>query len=153
MSKKKPDDYEVGYCKPPVATQFKPGQSGNPAGAKRKAAPGSISEALHNALMKKEKVVVNGRRQRLTRCEIISEKLTIRATTGDAEATRDILRYERERLRYAPAQPPEPEQRRKVVVTLNLGDEEVTRRIQERMIEDGVKAAREKLENQPPDDE
>ena len=153
MSKKKSGAYEIGYCKPPVATQFKPGQSGNPAGAKRKAAPGSISEALHNALMKKEKVVVNGRCKRLSRCEIISEKLTIRATNGEAEAIRHILRYERERLRYAPAQPPEPEQRRKVIVTLNLGDEEVTRRIQERMIEDGVKAAREKLENQPPDEE
>ncbi|MFM2257093.1 MAG: hypothetical protein RIQ28_940, partial [Pseudomonadota bacterium] len=43
MSEKKPGDYEVGYCKPPVATRFKPGQSGNPAGAKRKVAPTNLS--------------------------------------------------------------------------------------------------------------
>jgi hypothetical protein len=153
MNKKKPGAYEIGYCKPPVATQFIPGQSGNPGGTKRKAAPGSITEALHHALMKKENVVVNGRCKRLTRATIISEQLTMRATKGDAEAIRDILRHERERLRYATAQPPEPEQRRKVVVALNLGDEDVPRRIEERMIEDGVKAVRAKLENPPPDDE
>jgi len=28
----KPDDYEVGYGKPPKHGQFKPGQSGNPKG-------------------------------------------------------------------------------------------------------------------------
>ncbi|WP_449473962.1 hypothetical protein [Sphingobium chungangianum] len=28
------DDYEVGYGKPPVATRFRPGQSGNPNGRK-----------------------------------------------------------------------------------------------------------------------
>ncbi len=25
-------DYEVGYCRPPLATRFRPGQSGNPRG-------------------------------------------------------------------------------------------------------------------------
>lgn len=28
--------YEVGYCKPPPSTRFKPGQIGNPKGRKRK---------------------------------------------------------------------------------------------------------------------
>ena len=26
--------YDIGHCRPPVATRFKPGQSGNPAGKK-----------------------------------------------------------------------------------------------------------------------
>lgn len=34
---------------------------------------------------------------------------------------------------------PEEQEERKVVVTLNLGDDETTRRIEERMIEDGVR--------------
>ena len=32
MAKKKKDDYEVGYGRPPKKTQFKKGQSGNPKG-------------------------------------------------------------------------------------------------------------------------
>jgi len=28
--------YEIGYCKPPASTQFKPGQIGNPKGRKKK---------------------------------------------------------------------------------------------------------------------
>ena len=29
-------DYDIGWCKPPVATRFKPGQSGNPKGRPKK---------------------------------------------------------------------------------------------------------------------
>lgn len=38
----KSSGYEVGYCKPPKASRFKPGVSGNPKGRPRKA-PGSTS--------------------------------------------------------------------------------------------------------------
>ena len=50
MSKREDDQepsvtagYEVGYGKPPVATRFKPGQSGNPKGAKRKVRPSAAA--------------------------------------------------------------------------------------------------------------
>jgi hypothetical protein len=76
MSEKKPGDYEVGYCKPPVATRFKPGQSGNPAGAKRKVTPTNLSQAIEQALMKKQTVRINGRRRRIPRMEIIGEQIT-----------------------------------------------------------------------------
>jgi hypothetical protein len=33
-----------------------------------------------------------------------------------------------------------------VVVSLNIGDEEMQRRIEERMVEDGIQAARKKVE-------
>lgn len=39
-------EYEVGYKKPPKSTQFKKGQSGNPAGRKKKPKPESIYQAF-----------------------------------------------------------------------------------------------------------
>jgi hypothetical protein len=113
MSEKKPGDYEVGYCKPPVATRFKPGQSGNPAGAKRKVAPANLSEAINQALMKKQTVRINGRCRRIPRMEIIGEQITAQATSGDKSAIRDLLRHERDRLRYAPVPKAEPDARRR----------------------------------------
>jgi hypothetical protein len=35
------NEYEVGYKKPPVATRFKKGQSGNPTGKSKKGSCGS----------------------------------------------------------------------------------------------------------------
>lgn len=34
--KKKKEDYQVGYRKPPTATRFKKGKSGNPSGRRKK---------------------------------------------------------------------------------------------------------------------
>ncbi len=61
MDRKRPDrsltlpprsaDYDVGYCKPPVASRFKPGQSGNPRGS-RKGAPKKAVPALNDERLK-----------------------------------------------------------------------------------------------------
>lgn len=52
MSKKTrgPGDYDVGYGKPPVGSRFKKGQSGNPAGRRKKETPGSGLPAGLSAL-------------------------------------------------------------------------------------------------------
>jgi Family of unknown function (DUF5681) len=142
------DSYEVGYRQPPKATQFKPGQSGNPSGGNRKKIPTSLDEAIQQALEKKQTVMVNGKRKRLTRLTIITEQLIARAASGDAAAMRELMRYERDRARRVPVQQPDPGQQRKVVVTLDLGDEETRRKIEEREIEEGLKAAREKRESE-----
>jgi hypothetical protein len=41
-TKKTTDDYEVGYRKPPKATQFQKGKSGNPSGGKKEETPNLI---------------------------------------------------------------------------------------------------------------
>jgi Family of unknown function (DUF5681) len=47
------NDYEVGYKRPPIATRFKKGQSGNPSGKPKKISqeldPGKILQSIDNA--------------------------------------------------------------------------------------------------------
>lgn len=139
-------DYEVGYCKPPVATRFPPGKSGNPNGSrgrKRKAAPASLQEIMKEALLKKQVVIHNGRRRRMSRFEIIAENLSRDAMQGDPDAKREVFRQaglidkvDRE-WAQANAGP------QVLDVTLSLGDEEISRRIEQKLCEDRLREARE----------
>jgi hypothetical protein len=43
--------YKVGWCRPPKKFQFKPGQSGNPTGAKRKPSEREIKTWLVRSLI------------------------------------------------------------------------------------------------------
>jgi hypothetical protein len=82
--KNAPLDYEVGYGKPPLASRFKPGQSGNPAGRKRGTL--NINSILKKAMS--EVVVVNerGRNKRLTKMEVAVRQLINKAAAGDIKA-------------------------------------------------------------------
>jgi Family of unknown function (DUF5681) len=51
-------DYEIGYGNPPRHTQFKKGQSGNPAGGTSRST--SISEDAAKLMRKKVSLLVNG---------------------------------------------------------------------------------------------
>jgi len=88
---KKP--YEVGYGKPPVATRFQKGQSGNPSGRPKKIPqlldPGRVLEAIDN-----EEITVtdNGKRKRMTKAEIHFRQLFARAIRGDMKAARLIAK-------------------------------------------------------------
>jgi Family of unknown function (DUF5681) len=92
MSGNSDEDYEVGYGKPPVATRFKKGKSGNPSGRPKKVTqlldPGSILEAIDN-----EEIVVidNGKRKWMAKAEIEFRQLFTKATKGDLRAARLIL--------------------------------------------------------------
>lgn len=87
MSKDKtPASYEVGYGKPPREHQFPKGKSGNPAGSRgRKRGPSSFTEAMKAALLKKQTVIIDGKRRRMTRFEIMLEGLSGSAMQGDAQ--------------------------------------------------------------------
>ena len=117
-------DYEVGYCKPPVATRFPPGKSGNPNGSrarKRKPAKQMLAASLKEALFKKQRVMINGKRRYMTRMDILAEGLVINAMNGDLDARRDILRQVQIIDKQTLLEPDEPMSRR-VVVSLNIGD-------------------------------
>lgn len=138
--------YEVGYGKPPKQHQFKPGQSGNPNGSrgrKRQPAPTSLQAIMKEALLKKQVVIHNGRRRRMSRFEIIAENLSRDAMQGDPDAKREIFRQagliDKVDRQWAQANAgPQV-----LDVTLSLGDEEISRRIEQKLCEDRLREARE----------
>lgn len=80
----------VGYGKPPQATRFQPGKSGNPRGRPR----GSINSAKHlrESLSKTMPVTVDGKSTRMRRDQALFEGLLRDALKGDNAARRMLLK-------------------------------------------------------------
>ena len=73
-------DYEVGYGKPPKATQFQKGRSGNPKGRpKGSQNKGSI---VRNIMDRKVTVRENGKERKITVFEALVEKMVAKALNG-----------------------------------------------------------------------
>ena len=86
-------EYKVGPGRPPKEYQFKPGQSGNPKGAKRKQAPIALDlkAALQQALNKKVKLK-QGDKERLVPMSTAGiEQLVAQYAKGDRHARRDVI--------------------------------------------------------------
>ena len=83
------EDYEVGYGKPPKATQFKPGQSGNPHGRP----PGSKNLETELAEELQERILIKeaGQGKTVSKQRAMIKSLTARAIQGDARAMSLIL--------------------------------------------------------------
>jgi hypothetical protein len=99
MSNNKKGDYEIGYGKPPVATRFQKGVSGNRSGKRKKVPqlvdPGLILESIDN-----EEIVVmdNGKRKPMAKAEIRFRQLFAKAIKGDLGAARLIFKMAKEYL-------------------------------------------------------
>jgi hypothetical protein len=82
-------EYNVGYKRPPRATRFKKGQSGNPSGRPKKVSqeidPGLILQSVDN-----EEIVVidNGKRKQMMKAEVQFRQLFVKAIKGDLNAAR-----------------------------------------------------------------
>lgn len=92
MTRKKPSsgDYEVGYGKPPKATRFKAGQSGNPRGRPR--ATKSLDALVLEPLIEMMTVKENGKSRRMPRVQVYINTLFGRAVKGDAKAADQLLK-------------------------------------------------------------
>jgi hypothetical protein len=82
-------DEKVGYGRPPRATRFKPGQSGNPVG--RRKGERNVATALAADLKARIVVRENGRDHKLSKAEAIAKALVLRALKGDAKAFSQIM--------------------------------------------------------------
>jgi hypothetical protein len=91
MSKKSktPQDYDVGFKKPPRQTRFAKGQSGNPQG--RPKGKRNWATVLHSILEQKVKVTENGHTKIVTKLEAATTQLANKAAGGDANALRLLL--------------------------------------------------------------
>jgi hypothetical protein len=81
----------VGYRRPPIATRFRPGQSGNPRGRPKGAR--NLSTVVAAALNERVAINENGRRRRITKLEAAVKQLVNRAASGEARATQLLLAF------------------------------------------------------------
>jgi hypothetical protein len=81
--------YKVGYGKPPKATQFKPGRSGNPRGRPK----GSRNLATDLAAELGEQITVreDGHPRRITKQRALIKSLMAKALQGDVRASAAML--------------------------------------------------------------
>jgi hypothetical protein len=77
-------DYDVGYGKPPKATRFKPGESGNPRG--RKKGSKNISTLVQEAMSETVVINIGGRRKTVTKLEAACMQQANKAAAGDQKA-------------------------------------------------------------------
>jgi len=95
------DDYQIGYGKPPKATRFKPGRSGNPKGRPKRDA--SLSNIVNGVFEAPTQYRENGQARTATRREVELISLVQRAIQGDVGAADILLRKRAHALRGAGA--------------------------------------------------
>lgn len=87
--KRKPPDDTVGYGRPPKATQFKKGQSGNPRGRPKGSRP--VGAVLQEILGQRIAVTENGRTRRLPALEVMLRRLANDAMRSEPVALKLML--------------------------------------------------------------
>lgn len=83
--KQPPSDYEVGYCRPPKHTRWKPGQSGNP-GKGRPKGTRNFKTDLTAVLKQPVQVTRDGAKRKVSTQEAMLLRLREKALNGDARA-------------------------------------------------------------------
>jgi hypothetical protein len=88
-------EYKVGPGRPPKEHQFKPGQSGNPKGAKRKAESflPDLKRLFKQALSEKVTLKQGDKERTLTMAEAGIKQLVAQYAKGDRHARRDVIAY------------------------------------------------------------
>ena len=119
MSTRDDDEYEVGYGKPPKASRFKKGRSGNPKG-RPKGAKG-IGASLKRELESKVTVREGGRVVTISKSDVLTKRVVEKAMKGDMPAIKMVYRCDQELEAETAAQFAASE----AAVTLDQTDEEV----------------------------
>jgi hypothetical protein len=94
MSRRKsrsPSDYEVGYGRPPKATRFRPGQSGNPTGGRKSSK--TIGERVRELMNSKVAVTERGRTRRMSRFDVMLRHSADDAMRGDQRALKLLMEF------------------------------------------------------------
>jgi hypothetical protein len=83
------NDYDVGYCKVPKGSQFKPGQSGNPKGRPRGIK--NTLQLLEEISNQKITVFENGKKLKITKKAAMLIQLMNKGAKGDIKAISTLL--------------------------------------------------------------
>jgi hypothetical protein len=84
-----PPDYAVGYRRPPKASQFTTGKSGNPRG--RPKGSRSVGAILQEIIRQKIAVTEKGKTRRMSALEVMFRRLVNDAMRSDARAMKLLL--------------------------------------------------------------
>src|SRR5690348_10607542 len=87
---KDPSIYEIGYRRPPTATQFKRGQSGNPRGRRRTTA--NIETLLAKELNRQLTYNENGVSGKESKLSLMIKQAINKAVSGDFRALGQLIR-------------------------------------------------------------
>jgi hypothetical protein len=85
----RPADYAVGYQRPPKATQFTAGKSGNPKGRPKGSRP--VGAVLQDIIQQKVSVTEKGRTRRIPVLEVMFRRLANDAMRSDKGAIKLLL--------------------------------------------------------------
>ena len=80
----------VGYTRPPLATRFQPGKSGNPKG--RPKGSRNFGTVLDKELDTRITVTENGKRKKITKREAAAKQLANKGAAGDPKAMSILLK-------------------------------------------------------------
>ncbi|MEJ6009363.1 DUF5681 domain-containing protein [Novosphingobium aquae] len=98
---------QVGYGKPPKASQWKPGESGNPSGKSKKPKPKSIAKAFSDELASPVKITQNGKTVTMQMVEVIAKKVAHKMVDADIDKLAPLLRVLKSIGVFSFAEPPE----------------------------------------------
>lgn len=107
------NESKVGYRRPPKASQFKPGESGNPKG--RPKGSHSILSAIKAELDSSVEITVGGEPKKMTKRQAIAKAVVHKGIKGDTRALAEIIKLEEKSQSNRSPIPP-------VSFTLKLGD-------------------------------
>lgn len=93
-------EYKTGYKKPPKETQFKPGQSGNPAGRPKKSR--NLSKLLDEELDTTIRVKEHGQQKAISKREAIIKNIVNNAMKGDLRSQQIIFKHINESVEDEP---------------------------------------------------
>ena len=85
------EDDSVGYMKPPKATRWQKGQSGNPKGRKPKEKVEDLRVMFDEILLETIPVTINGHSQQMSKFEALIERVRVEALRGEPKAVRALL--------------------------------------------------------------
>ena len=87
-------DEAVGYGRPPVATRYKKGESGNPNGRPKGAL--NVATAIFKAMREKVTIHENGKRRVVTKLEAATKQIVNKAASGNMQALRFLFDFLRQ---------------------------------------------------------
>jgi hypothetical protein len=105
MERKDKDSDAAGYGKPPTATRFRKGLSGNPAG--RPKGKLNMATVIQRTLETKVVIKVNGKLREVTMAEAAMMRLASKSAEGDLRAVNMVIDLARKQEERAEQQEPQ----------------------------------------------